>query len=1275
MHLNTYNSRLISMSIQHEIPIEQYIPILTDGQILTEKDWAAGSKEILEQHTVIFDAEYRASLRTVNFAPAWYKCFDEVLVNAIDQYINKIGSNAPVRNIDVTFTRDGTISVRNDGSGVRIEWHPIAKMWAPELIFGCRDRGTNMRKDAQSITGGTNGLGAKVANAFSDMFNIETVYANGRSLTYYSQKWYENMSRRDTPVIIDLVSGKRKCFDAGTGVTSDDPANTADHKKILPINARCEHTTVSFRLSYEKIFKYKTQQITSQTQHTFNALSDETYAELLDIIRTRIIKCAVYVGGGAVVTLNGHKIPFHTLDQILKALYPESPIFKTVITPTSNGEKQTSHPWEIAVAVVPNDTGKLMQISNVNGVATNGGDHIDLIIGQIIEHMTSMMAKKTSDNVTVQRMMIYSNIFLCMNVKVPGVSWNSQSKENMSIGKRKIAHYILDIKFLNGVCKALTDAILIALQDRELTKSLKTTILRRRRSDIDVPKYDGAQFAGGAESHLCRLLLPEGDSAALMCQRGLTAGGSNAKLNTQYFGIFTLGGVIPNVRKETKTIVSGKRTSLHPSTMLRNNKFWTNFLTVTGLDINARYDPASPTYALEIRKLRYGGIIVCVDQDVDGVGHIFSLIINMFELYWKKLLERGFIQRFNTPLIRAFPNRGGVVRSFYTSLEYQKWAEINARDINKYEIKYYKGLGSHDSEATKSMFAQFTQTLLTYIVDPEAAHKFEVYFGENVMLRKIEFSKPFDRDTVFSRVDEEVLTHNIKCTTHLDAYGKEFALDDIQRKLWSVMDGMNESNRKIFNGSIQYFKNRDVAIKVFQLAGAVAESQQYHHGEQILTESIIGMAQLFVGAVQLPKLIPSGEFGSRVGGGNDHANARYIYVKFNHELNSVLYAFCDMRLLKYVVDEGHKCEPKYFVPIIPTAIAESCKVPSHGWALTIWARDVFDIIRNVRRFILQDEPTKTVCYPMRVFSRGFKGRFGYIHGRPFSFGSYIFDEEKHILRITELPLRVWSKPYKEKIKKKCGHFIEDMSMESTDDVNIVIWLKRDVTIGNITMKTVDYIRTKFGDEPYLDPFEDLFALRKSLNSDINLYGIDDQVIEFGDRYEDIFRVWYPERRHLYVERVKRYLIVMELEIIYYDEIIRYVSEYKKLNIFDAEETRAEEILITNGYRKLNHAACVFDSDIETHMLRDTFYGQSANYSYLLDITDRQRLRSANQKRLQTREMLATKLRIFKEKAAIGKFPGAQMWMDELDELEKIIKQGQAVNWNASVNKYKYGGSK
>jgi DNA topoisomerase II len=52
----------------------------------------------------------------------------------------------------------------------------------------------------------------------------------------------------------------------------------------------------------------------------------------------------------------------------------------------------------------------------------------------------------------------------------------------------------------------------------------------------------------------------------------------------------------------------------------------------------------------------------------------------------------------------------------------------------------------------------------------------------------------------------------------------------------------------------------------------------YHHGEVSLSQTIVAMAQDFVGSNNLNLLKPIGQFGNRMMGGKEAASPRYIFT-------------------------------------------------------------------------------------------------------------------------------------------------------------------------------------------------------------------------------------------------------------------------------------------------------------------------------------------------------------------------------------------------------------
>ena len=135
--------------------------------ILELPDTYVGSTKTNDETRWVYDSESNKMVwRKLNFNPALYKIFDEIIVNARDEYVRSIttADMTPIKHIDVTVTSsdgDTIISVENDGDGIAIEEDPENKVMIPQMIFGELLTSSNYDKSEEKIVGGKNGYGSK----------------------------------------------------------------------------------------------------------------------------------------------------------------------------------------------------------------------------------------------------------------------------------------------------------------------------------------------------------------------------------------------------------------------------------------------------------------------------------------------------------------------------------------------------------------------------------------------------------------------------------------------------------------------------------------------------------------------------------------------------------------------------------------------------------------------------------------------------------------------------------------------------------------------------------------------------------------------------------------------------------------------------------------------------------------------------------------------------------------------------------------------------------
>ena len=135
--------------------------------------------------------ENKAQLKSCKWNPGIFKIFDEILVNAVDE----VQRNKNVKCIKVNIEKD-EICIYND-SGIPIEIHSEYKIYIPELIFANLLTSSNYDDSQKRITGGLNGLGAKLTAIFSEYFTVETA-KDGKK---YTQTFQSNLDKINKPKI------------------------------------------------------------------------------------------------------------------------------------------------------------------------------------------------------------------------------------------------------------------------------------------------------------------------------------------------------------------------------------------------------------------------------------------------------------------------------------------------------------------------------------------------------------------------------------------------------------------------------------------------------------------------------------------------------------------------------------------------------------------------------------------------------------------------------------------------------------------------------------------------------------------------------------------------------------------------------------------------------------------------------------------------------------------------------------------------------------------
>ncbi|KAJ8565607.1 hypothetical protein K7X08_008183 [Anisodus acutangulus] len=433
----------------------------------------------------------------------------------------------------------------------------------------------------------------------------------------------------------------------------------------------------------------------------------------------------------------------------------------------------------------------------------------------------------------------------------------------------------------------------------------------------------------------------------------------------EHYGVFPLRGKLLNVREASHKQVS-------------ENKEIEAIKKILGLQTGKEYD--------SVKSLRYGHLMIMTDQDHDG-SHIKGLLINFIHTFWPSLLKvPSFLVEFITPIVKA-THKSGRILSFYTMPEYESWRKSLGASSSGWSIKYYK--------EGKEYFQDLQKHRKDFIwADNQDGESIELAFSK----KKIEARKNWLRQ--------------FEPGTHLDQKEKYISYTEFVNKeliLFSMAD-------------LQWLTFK---AKVSQFSGYISEHSAYHHGEQSLSSTIIGMAQDYVGSNnvnlfnQMVNLAL--EICLQLQGGKDHASSRYIYTRLS-PIARFLFPKDDDTILDYLNEDGKSIEPTWYVPIIPMVLVNGSEGIGTGWSSYVPNYNPRDLVANVRR-LLNDE----LMEPMDPWYKGFKGKIEKTATKEavatYTVTGIVEEVKETTLRISELPVRRWTEDYKQ--------FLESMTV-STD---------------------------------------------------------------------------------------------------------------------------------------------------------------------------------------------------------------------------------------------------
>ncbi len=431
--------------------------------ILLRPGMYIGDVEPVTESMWIYKDE-KISKENIKFSPGFFKIFDEILVNARDAHEN----DATCDTVKVDYNIDeGYISIYNNGDeGIPVEEHPVHKTVVPSMIFGELLTSSNYDDNKERTTGGTNGLGSKVANIFSTKFIVEIDDAKRKKR--FRQVWENNMETVNPAEITKL------------------PAKTKSSVKIT---------------FYPDFKRFHIDDLNNSHYYLF-------HRRCVDLSGTSN-KLKVY--------FNEEKVNVSNFKQYIELYYPGETVYYD-----SPNER-----WEVGV-LYKQDAGNEV-ISFVNSISTyHGGTHCNHVIDNIIKVLINDYIKKKDKDIKITPTILKDNLVFFVNSIIVNPAFSSQTKDILTTKADKFgSKYEPSETFLKKVAKCgIVEQVIELIKFKEKS-SLKKTDGKKQVKIIGIPKLEDANKAGTKDSYKCTLILTEGDSAKATAMSGLAIVGQD----------------------------------------------------------------------------------------------------------------------------------------------------------------------------------------------------------------------------------------------------------------------------------------------------------------------------------------------------------------------------------------------------------------------------------------------------------------------------------------------------------------------------------------------------------------------------------------------------------------------------------------------------------------------------------------------------------------------------------------------------------------------------
>jgi DNA gyrase subunit B len=574
----------------------------------------------------------------------------ELVDNAVDEALA-----GACTHIGVEINPDGYLTVTDDGRGIPTGIHPEKGRPTLELVFTELHAGGKFKDGSYSTSGGLHGVGIKATNALSEWLEVR-VRRNG---VIYFQRHENGLPA--TPVQI---------LDPATGEVVGQ-VGEKDEAKAIKAHADKNLGTGS--------------SITFQPSPRFMDTTDFDFDAM-----ARRLQVIAFLLPGVTVEFTDHRKKKKRqkrfrydggMVEYVKWLNEErKPIHRA---PIEVSGKQNG----VAVEVVlqwHTDVDNSEIVSFVNTIPTpDGGKHVagfkSAVTKAINQFASEKKFTKGKGETSIRGSDALAGLTAVLKLSMHDPHFTSQTKTQLASDPvQGIVHSIVYEGLLEQLRKKVSLGKIIiqqaqaAAQARVAASKARSLVIRRSVLDAVDSGLPGklADVSKGTPTERTVLYIVEGDSAGGSCKMAR---------DRRYHAILPLRGKPLNVEGVKLT------------RLLSNNEIKAIIAAVGG-GVGADFN---------VDDMRYGGVAILVDADVDG-DHIRTLLYTLFWRYMRPMVEAGRLYVAVAPLYLL--RKGKQARYAYSDRE--RDAILEAWGKGGVTIQRYKGLGEMNPEQLRETVFQ-----------------------------------------------------------------------------------------------------------------------------------------------------------------------------------------------------------------------------------------------------------------------------------------------------------------------------------------------------------------------------------------------------------------------------------------------------------------------------------------------------------------------------------------------------------------------------------------